>query len=87
MDQVYNCQLRGYLDVINRDADRVFTFTKFWKQCLKDQGITRPIDVLGHAFERDFFNPLPREDVRKKLNLPTDSFLITCLNRNQPRKR
>lgn len=87
VDQVQNCQLQGFLDVINRDADRVFTFTKYWKQCLKDQGITRPIDVLGHAFERDFFTTLPREEVRKKLNLPNDAFIITSLNRNQPRKR
>jgi glycosyltransferase involved in cell wall biosynthesis len=87
VDQVYTTQFQGHLDMINRDADRVFAFTKFWKDCLKTQGITRPIDVLGHGFESDMFVPMPREDVRKKLGLPTDAFIITCLNRNQPRKR
>jgi glycosyltransferase involved in cell wall biosynthesis len=87
VDQVYTTQLQGHLDIINRDADHVFVFTKFWKKCLKDQGITRPIDILGHGFERDFFYPLNREETRKKLGLPTDAFFITCLNRNQPRKR
>jgi glycosyltransferase involved in cell wall biosynthesis len=87
VDQVYNCQLQPYIDIINRDADRVFAFTKYWKKCLKDQGVTRSIDVLGHGFEKDVFTPLPRVEIRKKLGLPTDAFIITSLNRNQPRKR
>jgi glycosyltransferase involved in cell wall biosynthesis len=87
VDQVYNTQLQGHLDIINRDADHVFAFTKYWKKCLKDQGITRPIDILGHGFEKDIFQTLNRDETRKKLGLPTDAFFITCLNRNQPRKR
>jgi glycosyltransferase involved in cell wall biosynthesis len=75
------------LDIINRDADRVFAFTSFWKKCLKNQGITRTIDVLGHGFERDIFQTMNKMEIRKKLGLPTDGFIITNLNRNQPRKR
>jgi len=86
-DQVYTTQLQGYLDLLNRDADRIFAFTPFWKKCLKGQGVTRPIDILGHGFERDFFFPIPRAEARKKIGFPEDAFLITCLNRNQPRKR
>jgi glycosyltransferase involved in cell wall biosynthesis len=87
VDQVYNSQLQGFIDVIKRDADRVFVFTKYWKKCLKDQGVNRPIDVLGHGFEHDVFTVQPRMEIRKKLGLPTDAFIITSLNRNQPRKR
>jgi glycosyltransferase involved in cell wall biosynthesis len=87
VDQVYNCQLQGFLDVLNRDADRIFTFTSYWKKCLKDQGITRPIDILPHGFESDIFTTQSRTEIRKKVGLPTDAFIITCLNRNQPRKR
>lgn len=87
VDQVYNSQMQGLIDILNRDADRVFAFTPFWKQCLKQQGVTRPLDVLEHGFEREFFFPVPRDEVRKKLNLPQDAFFITSLNRNQPRKR
>jgi D-inositol-3-phosphate glycosyltransferase len=87
VDQVYDCQLQQHLDTINRDADRVFVFTKSWRQCLKDQGITRPIDILHHGFDKHLFSPLPRADVRKKLNVPADAFLYMSLNRNQPRKR
>ena len=87
VDQVYNTQLQAHLDIINRDADRVFAFTKHWKQCLKDQGITRPLDVLGHGFDRELFNTTDRNEIRKKLNLPLDAFMLVSLNRNQPRKR
>jgi glycosyltransferase involved in cell wall biosynthesis len=87
VDKVYNCQLQGYLDLINRDADRVWAFSKYWKQCLKDQGITRPIDVLNHGFEKELFTTVPKDQVRKQLGLPNDAFIIMSLNRNQPRKR
>lgn len=86
-DQVYNTQFQAYLDVLNRDADLVFTFSNYWKKCLKDQGITRPIDVFLHGFDTKQYFPLPKEMVRKQLGLPNDAFLILNLNRNQPRKR
>ena len=87
VDQVYNTQLQAFIDLLNRDADRVFTFTSYWKKCIKDQGVTRPIDVLGHGFDRDMFKPLPREQARKALGIPNDAFVYISLNRNQPRKR
>ncbi len=87
VDQVYTTQLQAYLDILNRDADRVFTFSTFWKKCLRDQGITRPMDIILHGFDNKKFFPIPRELVRKNLNLPSDCFLMLDLNRNQPRKR
>jgi glycosyltransferase involved in cell wall biosynthesis len=86
-DQVYNCQLQGYIDVLNRDADRVFAFTKYWRDCLKDQGVTRPVDVLLHGFDSKMFYTVPREMARKMLGIPNDAFLYLNINRNQPRKR
>ena len=86
-DQVYNTQLQGYLDILNRDADCVFAFTPFWKKCLKDQGITRPLDIILHGFDPKQFFPIPKEVVRKQLGIPNDAFVLLNLNRNQPRKR
>jgi len=86
-DQVYNTQLQPFLDILNRDADLVFAFTSGWKKCLKEQGITRPLDVITHGFDKDKFFPIPRELARKQMNLPMDRFVILNLNRNQPRKR
>lgn len=86
-DQVYTTQLQGYLDILNRDADRVFAFSSYWKKCLKDQGITRPLDVILHGFDSKMFFPLPKDLVRKQVGIPTDAFVLMNLNRNQPRKR
>jgi glycosyltransferase involved in cell wall biosynthesis len=86
-DQVYDCQLQGMIDVLNRDADRVFAFTPYWKKQLKDQGITRPLSIMGHGFDPKTFFTVPRDLARKSLKLPDDVFVIMNLNRNQPRKR
>lgn len=87
VDQVYTCQLQGYIDIINRDADRVFAFTSFWKKCLKDQGVNRPIDLILHGFDKQLYFTLPREMVRKQMGIPNEAFVYLNLNRNQPRKR
>lgn len=86
-DQVYTMQPQVCLDLLNRDADRIFTFTAGWKQCLKEQGITRPIDVMLHGFHSNMFFPVPKELARRQLQLPNDIFVFMCMNRNQPRKR
>ena len=86
-DQVYTTQLQGYLDILNRDADCVFAFTNYWKKCLKDQGITRPLDIILHGFDSNQFFPMPKELARKQVGIPNDIFLFLNLNRNQPRKR
>ena len=86
-DQVYNCQLQAYLDILNRDADLVFAFTPFWKKCLKDQGVTRPMDIMLHGFDPKQFFTIPKDVVRKQLGIPNEAFVLLNLNRNQPRKR
>lgn len=86
-DQVYDSQLQGMIDLLNRDADRVFAFTPYWKKQLKDQGVTRPLSILGHGFDPKTFFTVPRSLARKSLRLPEDAFVIMSLNRNQPRKR
>jgi glycosyltransferase involved in cell wall biosynthesis len=86
-DQVYDSQHQGMIDIMNRDVDRIFTFTSYWKKQLKEQGVTRPLSVLGHGFDPKTFFTLPKDLARKTLKLPDDAFVIMSLNRNQPRKR
>lgn len=86
-DQVYDCQHQTMIDMLNRDCDRVFAFTNYWKKQLKEQGVTRPLSVLGHGFDPKIFFTIPRDLARKSLKLPEDAFVIMSLNRNQPRKR
>ena len=87
VDQVYSQLNSMFLDVINREADRVFVFTKFWREILKGQGIHRPIDIIHHGFDAQLFKKISKADARKSLGIPQDLFLITSFNRNQPRKR
>jgi len=87
VDQVYPQLNSMFLDVINREADRVFAFTKYWRDVLKNQGIHRPIDIIQHGFDSQLFRKIPKADARKALGLPQELFLITSFNRNQPRKR
>jgi glycosyltransferase involved in cell wall biosynthesis len=79
--------MQGMIDILNRDADRVFAFTSYWKEQLKQQGVTRPLSILGHGFDPKLFFTVPKEMARKSLKLPEDAFVVMSLNRNQPRKR
>ncbi len=87
VDQVYPTQLMEHLKIINDHAERVFAFTPYWAETLKAQGITKPIGVIKHGFDQGIFHKIPRQEARKRLALPESAFIITSLNRNQPRKR
>lgn len=87
VDMVYEAAQQPLIDAINRDVERVFCFTKLWKDQLKSQGLTRPVDVLSHAANNSNLRSIPREIARQSIGLPRDVFLFTSLNRNIPRKR
>jgi len=72
---------------LNLKAERIFAFTPYWKKCLKDQGINRPLDVLLHGFDSSIYVPIDKAQARKELQIPDDTFLFLNMNRNQPRKR
>lgn len=87
VDITYTSPSSAMIDVLNRDVERVFTFTKSWKEAIKSQGITRPVDVLPHAADSAMFRTIPKDLARQQLGLPKDVFLFTSLNKNIPRKR
>jgi len=87
LDQVYECQLQQHLEVCVKETDRFFTFTKEWREVLKRQNVSRPIDVLLHGYDPTLFPTLTKEEARAQMNIPNDIFLFISLNRNQPRKR
>ena len=86
-DQVYTTQNQMFIDMLNLKAERIFAFTPYWKKCLKDQGINRPLDVLLHGFDSSIYVPIDKAQARKELQIPDDTFLFLNMNRNQPRKR
>ena len=87
VDLTYPATPPQMIDMLNRDVERLFTFTKTWKESLKSQGITRPIDVMVHGVNPKMFRPIPKEMARQLLGLPKDMFLFTSVNKNIPRKR
>jgi glycosyltransferase involved in cell wall biosynthesis len=86
-DQIYTIQNKSYIDALNKDADRIFAFSSYWRDVLKKQGVHRPINVIHHGFEVSDFKVLDSAAERKKLGIPEKSFMFMSLNRNQPRKR
>lgn len=87
IDMVYEAQPQNMLDIINRDVERVFCFSKFWKDQIKSQGLTRPVDIMNHAVDNKVFKYIPKDLARQSIGLPKDVFMFTSLNRNMPRKR
>jgi hypothetical protein len=86
LDQVYGGQPPELLETLNTHTDRVFCFTREWRDMLRSQGITRPIDVLAHGLD-DCVRPVSKQAARAALKVPDDIFLFFTANRNQPRKR
>jgi len=87
LDQVYECQLQQNIEICQKETDRFFTFTKEWRDVLKKQNVTRPIDVLLHGYDPTIFPLMTKSEARKIMNIPDEVFLFMSLNRNQPRKR
>jgi glycosyltransferase involved in cell wall biosynthesis len=83
----YAAPPQGTIDILNRDVERIFCFTKSWKDSITSQGITRPVDVMNHGVDSTMFRSIPKELARQTLGLPKDIFIFTSLNRNIPRKR
>jgi glycosyltransferase involved in cell wall biosynthesis len=86
-DMVYEGLPMTVIDRVNREVDRVFTFTKGWKTVLKGMNITRPIDVITHGIDSSVFHKIDKVKAKKACGFPSDMFMISSFNRNQPRKR
>lgn len=87
VDSTYKSQPQPLIDILNRDVERIFCFTKTWKDEIKSQGITRPVDVMNHGINTQMVRPIPKDLARQSLGLPKDVFLFSSMNRNIPRKR
>lgn len=87
VDLTYLAPPQSMIDILNRDVERVFCFTKGWKDVIKASGITRPVDVLNHGVDSLMFRSITKEVARQQLGLPKDVFLFTSINKNIPRKR
>lgn len=87
LDQVYSSQPPELIEILNAKADKIFCFTRQWREILRKQGITRPIDILPHGIDPHLTKPILRAEARRLLKIPEETFLFLSVNRNQPRKR
>jgi glycosyltransferase involved in cell wall biosynthesis len=87
MDQVYLCQKKDHIKILNDNADFVITFSKYWEGIAKEQGLTKPTGILEHGFNPMLHYPVPKKIARMFFNLKMEDFIIINANRNQPRKR
>ncbi len=86
-DQVYTIQRPDLLARIEKEADAYFAFTEYWRRCLQEQGIKKPIHILRHGFDAETYKPMDRLALRRKHNIAENLFLMVNVNRNTPRKR
>lgn len=87
IDQVYLCQRRELLEIVNQLADAAIAFTPEWQKCIEWQGLRLPSHVLAHGINPRSHFPVPRALARKFWGVSDTDFLVLNLNRNQPRKR
>lgn len=87
VDQVYPYIPKMFINLINEKADAVILFTKYWEQCIKEQGVTVPTHVLEHGFNKNNYFNVPVDVARKYFGINENDYIVLNLNRNQPRKR
>ena len=87
IDQVYLNQKKEFIKILNEKVDYAWAFTPYWMKCIKDQGLTIPIEFIQHGFNPNIYYPIPKDIARAYYGLKNEDFIILNLNRNQPRKR
>jgi len=87
IDQVYLCQRRAFIDVVNQHCDAAIAFTPEWRDSILWQGLRLKTYVLDHGINPATYFPIPRKLARRFYGIGNDDFLVLNLNRNQPRKR
>jgi glycosyltransferase involved in cell wall biosynthesis len=76
----------GLVDTAN-DWDAIISYTEFGAREFIQAGIKKPIAVIPHGVTPGQFYPEDKIEVRKKLGLKEDLFIVFNGNRNQFRKR
>ena len=91
VDQVYLCQKRRYLDMLERDFDGIITFTQAWGDLLRDQLASSAPSmkwaVMEHGMDATSHYPVTRRLARAYFGIDQTAFVVLNMNRNVPRKR
>lgn len=77
----------GCLNQYSNAWDGIYVYTKFGAEEFKLSGINKEVGVIPHGITDGQFYPMDKDEVRKKLSIPKDCFVVFNGNRNQARKR
>jgi len=77
----------GCLNQFSNAWDGIYVYTKFGAEEFKLSGINKEVGVIPHGITDGQFFPMDKAEVRKKLSIPEDCFVVFNGNRNQARKR
>ena len=91
VDQVYTGIAQPLVDLMNKNADRIYCFTQSWADTYASytEGSKVP-GVIEHGIDATEFTCMPREQrlaLRRNLKIPTDAIVFLNANRNSQRKR
>lgn len=68
---------------LEKDAERIFLFSPFWKK-VYDFKQSR---VMEHGVDKEVFKAVNTKEIRAKLKVPDDAIIYLNANRNSTRKR
>jgi glycosyltransferase involved in cell wall biosynthesis len=85
IDLVYENHKSAFLKHICDKSDAGIFFSKKWEDSAAPL-FPKPKYILEHGFNADNYWPIDKQVARQYIGLPNDMFIITNLNRNQPRK-
>ena len=90
VDQVYEGIAPPLIDTMNKNADRIYCFTKYWADVYSKYGEFPDVRVLENAVDTSLFSKIPvsaRSTIRSSMKLAPDAILMVNANRNTQRKR
>jgi len=91
VDQVYHGIAQPLVDLMNKQADRVYCFTQSWADTYASYSPESKVpSVIEHGIDATEFTCMPREQrmaLRRGLKIPTDAIVFLNANRNSQRKR
>jgi hypothetical protein len=90
VDQVYEGIVPPLIESMNKNADRIYCFTSYWKDIYSNYGPFSDIRVLENAVDTSLFSKISegnRGAIRASMGLQSNAVLMINVNRNSQRKR
>jgi glycosyltransferase involved in cell wall biosynthesis len=90
VDQVYQGIAPPLIESLNKNAEKIYLFTEYWKKVYETYGESPKLSIIEHAVDTTLFSKIPRSArsmIRQNMGLPDNAVLFINTNRNTQRKR